>query len=106
MSKVVIEAVTFRVDPKVSAEEFAKLAAATRPAVAAMPGFRRRVLSVDAEGTWLDHVEWDSMEDAQAAARNISQQPSFGPFSKAIAAGSVTMRHARLAMVHEAVVDA
>ncbi|MEL6426252.1 MAG: antibiotic biosynthesis monooxygenase, partial [Pseudomonadota bacterium] len=80
MSKVVIEAVTFRVDPKVSAEEFAKLAAATRPAVAAMPGFRRRVLSVDAEGTWLDHVEWDSLDHARAAAEQVTREPAFAPF--------------------------
>ncbi|MEL6679511.1 MAG: hypothetical protein AAFQ51_12455, partial [Pseudomonadota bacterium] len=102
----VIEIVTFRAAPGISEAEMAARAAGTRAAVAAMPGFRKRALSVSPDGTWTDHVEWDSLEHARAAAEQVTREPAFAPFGEAIAEGSVTMIHAHLVMTQAAVVDA
>ncbi|MFQ6549038.1 antibiotic biosynthesis monooxygenase family protein [Aestuariibius sp. 2305UL40-4] len=89
----VAEIVTFRITDDVSPDAFTEAAAETRAFVEAAPGFLARTLTQGEDGTWTDYVLWASMDDAKAAAATIGSHPSTQTFIKAIAPGSVDMRH-------------
>jgi hypothetical protein len=88
----VLEAVRFQLKPDQSADEFLDLARQGQTVLAALPGFRRRSLAEDA-GQWLDLIEWDSLQAAQAAVPIVMAHPDFAGFMAAIDEASVEMRH-------------
>lgn len=96
MSSHVIETVTFRLMPDVSPEQFLEAARQATAFMTARPGFLRRRLSCEANGTWIEHVEWASMEDAQAAAAEIGKDEQARAFVGAIDGPSVTITHSEL----------
>lgn len=96
MGKHVIEIVSFKLAAGVSQAQFETAAEGASAFISAWPGFVRRRLSVDAEGTWTDHVEWRSMADAEAAAIAIGGAEGVQDFLAAIDMSSIAMAHADL----------
>jgi len=96
LSEHVIESVTFRVRDGVSPEHFLEAARQATAFIVAQPGFVRRRLSCEDDGTWIEHVEWVSMADAKAAAAEIGRDERARAFVDAIDGPSVTIRHAQL----------
>jgi hypothetical protein len=89
---MVIELVSLRCRP--SAEEgFVHAAAGATAFLRTCQGFVRRRLAKGEDGAWVDYVEWESMEDALAAAAQFNQVPETRAFNAAIEPGSVVMRH-------------
>ncbi len=96
MTGPVVETVTFTLNAGTSREAFVRAAEAMNAWVAAQPGFVRRRLSRTEEGTWIEHIEWESMEAARAAAAGIGAAPDAGPFVSAIDGPSVVLHHSAL----------
>lgn len=96
MSKHVIETVLFKLEEGVSKEDFIKHAETMRPFVEGQKGFVHRRLSCTEDGTWIEHIEWESMEDAKSAAANIGSSELTKDFGKAINGPSVQMMHSEL----------
>jgi hypothetical protein len=96
MSENVIETVTFRVMADVPKEDFLKAAEQATAFMTAQPGFLRRRLSCQEDGTWIEHVEWASMADAKAAAAEIDRDEHARAFVRAIDGPSVTLTHSEL----------
>ena len=90
----VAEIVTFHLLPGTDEAAFRSAAKATAAPVAAQPGFLRRSLSRDETGLWTDYVEWADRQSAEAAMQAVMQLPEFAPFSAAIDAEGMVMRHA------------
>ena len=89
----VAEIVTFRITEDTTPEAFTEAAAETRAFVEAAPGFLARTLTQGENGTWTDYVLWASMDDAKAAAASFGSHPSTQAVIRAIAPGTVEMRH-------------
>jgi hypothetical protein len=98
MTDPVTEIVTFRLAPGITDTAFLDAARGTGALVAAAPGFVSRRLSRGEDGTWTDHVEWASMDQAVAAARTVMADPAALPFLRAIDPESIAMRHEALLM--------
>ena len=96
MSHHVIETVTFRLRDGVSQEQFLEAARQANAFITARPGFRRRRLSCEEDGTWIEHVEWASMADAKAAAAEIGKDEHARTFVQAIDRPSVRITHSEL----------
>ena len=96
MSTHVIETVTFRTMDGVSQEQFLDAAQQASAFMTARPGFVRRRLSREENGTWSEHVEWASMADAKAAAAEIGRSEHAQPFVRAIDDPSVRITHSEL----------
>ena len=91
--KPVMETVTFKLNEGTSRDEFAEAARGMNDWVAAQPGFVRRRLSCTEDGTWVEQIEWASMDDAKAAAAKIGREPGNAPFLTAIDGPSAKLMH-------------
>lgn len=60
-------------------------------------GFVSRELLKADDGTWLDIVHFETMEDAQAAMQSFLGQPSTKAFEEAIDPATAQMRHFEVA---------
>lgn len=96
MSKHVIETVTFKLNEGVSREDFAAAAQAMNIFVTAQPGFVARRLSCSEDGEWIEHIEWQDMDAAKAAAAKIGTVEGNKPFLSAINGPTVIMRHSEV----------
>lgn len=96
MTRHVMETVTFKLIDNVSREDFAQAAEAMSGWILNQPGFVSRRLSIAGDGTWVEQVEWASMDDAKAAAAAIGKAQGNMPFLKCIDGASVQMRHSEL----------
>ena len=94
--KHVMETVTFKLNEGTSRDEFAEAAKGMNDWVAAQPGFVRRRLSCTQDGTWVEQIEWASMEDAKAAASRIGKEPGNASFLKAIDGPSAKLMHSEV----------
>jgi hypothetical protein len=92
----VIETVTFRLIEGVSPEQFLEAAQQATAFMTTRPGFLRRRLSCEENGTWIEHVEWASMADAKAAAAEIGKSENARAFVRAIDGPSVRLTHSDL----------
>lgn len=100
MSNHVIETVSFKLNEGITDEQFL---ATTKPVIKflqAQPGFVARQLSSDGEGQWLDHVEWESMEQAQAAAVKFQTEASLAAVGGPLDFKTVVMTHSKLILSH------
>jgi Antibiotic biosynthesis monooxygenase len=93
MKSHVIEIVTFKVTEGTSLEALEKAAAAANTFIRNRPGFVARRLSRSEDGTFLEHVEWQTMSDAKAATAAIGSDPGVVPFMAMIDPATVTMGH-------------
>ena len=67
-----------------------------RPFVEGQKDFVHRRLSCTADGTWIEHIEWESMKDAKSAAANIGSSELTKDFGKSINGPSAQMMHSEL----------
>ncbi|KEJ96573.1 hypothetical protein SAMN05444149_103530 [Pseudosulfitobacter pseudonitzschiae] len=96
MTKHIIETVTFRLKDGVKPADFAKSATAMNAYVSGCTGFIARRLSYNADGLWIEHIEWQDMDAAKAAAAGIGAPEGNRPFLSAIDGPTVTMTHTEL----------
>lgn len=96
MTKHVIETVTFKLNDGVSREEFSTAAKSMSDWIASRPGFVQRRLSCSEDGTWIEHIQWENMEAAKAAAAGIGKEPGNAEFLSAINGPSVQLVHSGL----------
>jgi hypothetical protein len=94
----VIEVVVFKLQQGVSEEAFLQAANALMPDLTAMPGFIKRELGKDQDGSgqWADMIYWESLEQAHQAAERVMQLPSCKPFLGMIQLEGMTMMHVSL----------
>jgi hypothetical protein len=96
MNTQVIETVTFKLAPGTDETAFREAIPATLDFAAGCDGFVRRVLSQGPEGWWLDHLEWTSLEAADAAGKAFEADTRNHAFMHAIDPATVNMRHSEL----------
>lgn len=99
MSKNVIETVTFKLNDSVSREDFVAAANRMSSWVAARPGFMHRRLSCTEDGIWIEHIQWEDMDAARAAAAEIGKAPGNTDFLSAINGPTVQLMHSELEVV-------
>jgi len=96
MTKHTIETVTFKLNEGVTREAFAEAAQAITGFAQKQDGFVSRRLSCSDDGFWIEHIEWETLEAAQAAAARIGKEPTLESCMKAIDGPSVVMHHTTL----------
>ncbi|WP_394199121.1 antibiotic biosynthesis monooxygenase family protein [Litoreibacter albidus] len=96
MTKHTIETVTFKLNDGESRDAFAEAAEAITAFAQAQDGFVSRRLSCSDDGLWIEHVEWETLGAAQAAAAKIGKEPSLVDCMKAIDGPSVVLHHSTL----------
>ncbi|MBZ9737234.1 antibiotic biosynthesis monooxygenase [Mesorhizobium sp. CA18] len=92
-----LEIVTFRLKPGAEAGFVASNGVIT-DWLARQPGFLGRHLGRREDGSWVDVVRWQSMEQAQAAADRIMPEIGGSEAVQAIEPASVAMNHAMVAL--------
>ncbi len=92
----VLEFASFRLVPGTDQEAFLNAAKGTETMLRARGSLIRRDLTVDSDGLWTDVVQWRSLDEAQAAAKEVMDDPAFLPFLQSIDPASATMRHASI----------
>jgi hypothetical protein len=96
------EIVTFRSCTGVSDAAIARAAEGMAPLLARAEGFPARSLSVDATGTWTDHVAWADAALARRAAAGRMADPAAQAFMALIDTDSVRMNRARILVAQKA----
>ena len=92
----VIEIVTFKLRPGVSAAEFRPVdKAVEREHVSKQPGFVSRESASGADGEWLVIVHWRSEKDAEASMASFSKAPAAAQFMSKIDASTMSMKRYR-----------
>ncbi len=91
-----METVIFNLNDGISKTEFIEAAEAVKKFLSDCSGFVSRRLSCAADGTWIDQVEWQTMEDAKRAAAAIGKADSAQPFISHIDGQSVKLTHSEL----------
>lgn len=99
MSKHVIETVTFTLNEGVSRKDFISAAKGMNAWIAARPGFKHRRLSCATDGTWIEHIEWETLDAAKSAAAEIGTAPGSADFLSVIDGPTVQLRHSELEVV-------
>ncbi|PBB44870.1 hypothetical protein CK222_07935 [Mesorhizobium sp. WSM3866] len=92
-----LEIVTFRLKPDTAAGFVAQNGFVTDWLVR-QPGFLSRHLGERDDGSWVDVVRWQSLEQAQAAAQRIMAEIGDCEAMRAIEPASVAMSHAAVAL--------
>lgn len=96
MTTHIIETVLFTLKPDTSLKAFHQAIEQSNTFVTACQGFIARRLSVNEAGQWIEHIEWKSIEDAQAAALRIGDDENTQAFVGAIDGPSVQLFHTNL----------
>ena len=91
----VIETVRYRLKDGATTEEAVAAWEESQSFARAQKGFLSRKIAVTAEGEFLDHVEWASMDDAKAASANFDpgKYPELLGLMKVLDESSMTMTH-------------
>ncbi len=93
MTNHIIEVVSFKLADGVSDADFLKTVPASNEFIKTRAGFICRRLSKGDDGTWLEHIEWESLEAAKAASDAFMQEESLKPMMQAIDGANATMGH-------------
>jgi len=96
MTNAVIETVTFKLAAGVSDTAFLETIPAVNTFLETCAGFVSRRLSKDSDNVWLDHLEWATLAEAEAASEALMQQESLMPFMQSFDMASVSMKHSKL----------
>ncbi len=94
---MIAEIVTFRALAGADPAAMGAAAAGIAVWLGSCPGFVARTLSGAEDGIWTDHVVWNSLAEALAAAERIMQEPAAAPFMALIDPACVTISHAPVA---------
>ena len=81
MNNPVLELVLFKLNPGVSDAQFLAALEATTQDLQRQPGYLRREVRKDADGTWADLVYWQSRAQALAAMNASMSFPSMAGFA-------------------------
>ncbi len=77
MAKHVLEVVEFRLNNSVSEDAFLSEVHKTNAFISSLKGFIKRCTAKNENGLWIDIVEWQDMETAQAAAETfVTSEPA------------------------------
>jgi hypothetical protein len=93
MDGKVIEIVTFKLAAGVSDEAFSKHTDVVNSYISSRKGFISRRLSRAADGTYLDHVTWESLSDATTAMESSMKEASLATFMQSIDPATVKIDH-------------
>jgi hypothetical protein len=96
MAEHVMEIVRFGVATGASRAEVASAGAALESWLRSQPGFVARRLCREADGNWIDIVEWSDLASAKTAADAIMSTPAAARFMALIDPKSVEMSHASI----------
>ena len=96
MSNPIIESVKFRLEDGVTREEFLATVPGSTAFMQDAPCWVARRLSCGEDGTWIEHVEWESLESAEAAADRIMSDERTAAFLRCIHGPSIEMHHTEL----------
>jgi hypothetical protein len=96
MTKHTMETVTFKLIKGASAEDFSKSATAITDYASGLGGFVMRRLSCTDDGLWVEHIQWETLADAQAAAAGIGSEESLAGCMSMIDPETVAMYHSTL----------
>lgn len=88
-----LEVVSAPMADGVTVEQMRAVDAPVWKTVAAMPGFISRETGVSAQGEWFVIVHWQTLEDAEAAARALSPTPEAAAMMQALHADQIFFRH-------------
>lgn len=102
MSTPIIETVLFRLKPGVTRAQFEATLPGSLAFMQSCEGWQSRRLSSSDEGQWIEHVQWASMADAEAAAATIMDSELAKPFISLIQGSSIQMHHSELVMAEDA----
>lgn len=90
---MVIELVLFRLLENSTDEEVVEVSDKINPVLQKMPGFISRNLAKTDDGQWADIVYWDSMVNAQKAAKNILEHSECEQYFGMIDQSTSRMQH-------------
>jgi len=93
MPNRVVEVVTFKLAKGVQDEDFLAASKAITTFAQKQKGFVSRRLSMAEDGTWMDHVEWETMEAAEAAQKAFPKEVSLAPVVAMIDVEDMMMSH-------------
>ena len=93
MSNHIIEIVTFKLADGVSKADFLKTVPASSDFVKSRQGFICRRLSCGDDGTWLEHIEWETLAAAKAASEAFMKEESLKPMMQAINGAEAKVQH-------------
>ncbi len=96
MNDRVIELVSFKLAEGVTSEDFLASIQPTNIFLQTRNGFIRRHLSHNEDGSWLEHIEWETMKDAKDASEALMAEESCHPMMACIEMESVKMSHNQL----------
>lgn len=96
MTQHTIETVSFKLATGVTKTGFLKTIPASTTFIQARPGFISRRLSCSDDGTWIEHIEWASMKDAQSASEALMKDDTLQPFLHSIDGQNATVQHTQL----------
>ena len=88
-----IEIVSFKLKQDASEHEFLSSNPALQTWIAGQPGFQYRALAKKDDGSWVDTVFWDSMDNAKKAGAAFADAEEAKPLMAFIDDGSVDMQH-------------
>ncbi|MEJ8814302.1 antibiotic biosynthesis monooxygenase [Variovorax ureilyticus] len=92
-SASVVEVVTFRLKPGVSAAEFARVDEQVElQHVSQQPGFISRESAVGTNNDWLVIVHWRSVPDAEASMGSFEKAPAAASFMSKIEGPTMSMK--------------
>jgi len=93
MTHHAIEIVTFKLTEGTNEATFLKASEIVTKFAKSCDGFVKRQLSKADDGSWMDYVEWATLEDAKAAAAKFGQQSELGPFMAYLDGSSINLKH-------------
>jgi len=96
MKNHVIETVVFKLLPNKSNDDFLATVPASTSFIENSAGFVSRRLSCGEDGTWIEHVEWETMEDAQKAGALFMSDPSLASMRDCIDGKNAQVFHTEL----------
>jgi hypothetical protein len=93
MPNQIAEIVTFKLTAGTSDNDFAKALEAATAFMRGRKGFVSRRLSIGKDGTYTDHVVWDTLADAEAAMEASMKEVSLGTFIQSIDPQTMKLDH-------------
>ncbi|SFM70638.1 hypothetical protein [Methanolobus profundi] len=96
MSEIVVEVVKFRLITGVNENEFLAASNIMMKELGSLDGFIDRELLKKEDGTWMDVLHWENMDDALKAFGLVLKLPLCLEYFKLIDESSMEMGHYRL----------
>jgi len=96
MTNHIIETVIFKLAHGISKADFLEAVPSSTAFIKSRSGFVCRRLSSSEDGTWIEHIEWKTMEDAKAASDAFMNDAEILPFLQLIDGPAAVLHHTQL----------